>query len=329
MSASVPFRSLASELTEAEFEHFIRLHVVAAAAAKATVRMYLSEARGFRQYLSDAGIALRDLTTTDVREWVCALVESGKLPTTITTKLIVVRRLLDAAVNAGMILSNPATGVKAPKDQRLSGSAAQRALSLKEIGRLVGAIPEGGDIGERDHAIIGLLVGHGLRTIEVERLNLADVDLDRRELVVKGTTRDRLLFLRPDVADRLRVVIEIRRAQGARADDPLFISHAPNDAGGRGKRLGRRGLRFIADRAFQRAGLLPKGGKRAARSTGARVPSCHGLRATNVTRALSAKARIEHVAADVGHADVRTTMRYLSERRRRADNTALRISVEL
>jgi site-specific recombinase XerD len=331
------------DVDDAAFREFIRLHVARQDAADATIEIYLREARFFRRYLAEHAIALRDLTNRDVRVWVAELVGVQKLqPTTIALKLAAVRRLLDAAIASGILAANPAAGVSAPRDRRLVGGAAQRTLSVDEVRALLAAIP-GGEIGERDRAMAALLIGHGLRSVEISRIDLAHVDLANKTLLVHGKTGDRLVYLRADVAERIATVMGRRRADGAAADDPLFVSLAPaGTRGARGARIGRRGIRFVVDRLYAAAGLLPAardvrgrelhraeiGAKRSARAVGERVPTTHGLRATNVTLAIAGGAELEYVAADVGHRDIRTTMRYLQLKRRRENNSALRVPVE-
>jgi integrase/recombinase XerC len=281
------------------------------------------------------------VTPRIVREWVRSLVEAGRTPATIATKIVAVRRLLAAAVDAGMLPKNPAEGVQGPKERRETGAAAQRTLDVDEVKALLAAVPGDSELAVRDRALLALLVGHGLRTVEIERLNVADVDVAGRKLLAKGKTRERTVFLRGDVADRLRALLE-RRGPDVAPDAPVFVSCARSDSGGRGERLSRRGIRFIVDRAYALSGLVERaqdgrgrqlrcarvGAKRGARAVGLKLPSAHSLRATNVTLAIAHGAAIEYVSRDVGHADVRTTMRYLDLQRRRENNSALVLPVE-
>jgi site-specific recombinase XerC len=227
------------------------------------------------------------------------LVEAGRTPGTIATKIVAVRRMFAAAVDAVMLPTNPVEGVQGPKERRETGAAAQRTLDVEEVKALLAAAPGDRDVAVRDRAILALLIGHGLRTVEVERLNVADIDLSGRTLLAKGKTRDRTVFLRGDVADRLRALLE-RRGEVA-LDEPVFVSCGRNAFAGKGQRLSRRGIRFIVDRAYAMAGLLERGtdsrgrlrrcarggAKAGARALGAKVPTAHGLRATNVTLAIS------------------------------------------
>jgi len=89
---------VSDDVDEAAFRDFIRLHVARQDAADATVENYVREARFFRSWLGERGLALRTLTNRDVREWVAELVAAGRTPATVATKLAGVRRLLDAAV---------------------------------------------------------------------------------------------------------------------------------------------------------------------------------------------------------------------------------------
>lgn len=334
--------SATAYVDELAFRDFIRLHVARQHAAEATVASYLREARFFRTWLTTKQLALGDVTARDMRIWIAELVEAGLQPTTIATKLAGVRRLLDAAVDAGLLLRNPAAGLAPPRDRRLSDAAAQRTLSIDEIKRLLETIDDRRPTAQRDRAIAALLIGHGLRSVELVRLSLCDVDLATKALVVHGKVRDRVVYLRADVADRIRPVLEARQREGAAADAALFVSLARGGAGKRGERLSRRGVRFIVDRLYAASDLVPpdrsrtgrqlrrvaRGAKRTARDLGQHLPTTHGLRATNVTLAAEGGAEIQYVAADVGHADIRTTQRYFDLKRRREHNSALRIPVE-
>jgi site-specific recombinase XerC len=342
------------------FEAFIRRHVAGGAAAPDTVTGYLREARLFRdRFLLPRGLAISALTEEDVLAYRRELVEAGLRPTTIGLKLSALRRLLDAAVRTGRLPANPAAGVRAPRDRRDAGAAADRALPLAEAQQLVAAISEtvppeavgdGDDAEERsplavrDRALIALFLGHGPRTIELHRANLGDLNLAAGELRLRGKTRDRAIYLRADVLALLRELVAVYAAAGTVPPEaPLFVNYGRTNVGAR---LSRRGIRFILDRAFAAAGLLAPAtsrprkdgrtralrraavGKRAAHDAGVRMPSAHGLRATNITLAREGGAELEHIADDVGHADLRMTRRYLDRSRRREHNSALRVPLD-
>ena len=307
---------------------------------------YLREARLFRdRFLAPHGLAIAALTENDVVAYRRELVEAGYAPTTIATKLSALRRLLDAAVRAGVLAANPAMSVAAPRDRRDPGGAAARALQLSEAQALVAATVGTSPLAVRDRALLALFLGHGPRTVELHRANLGDVDLATGELRLRGKVRNRTIFLRADVLAVVRQLVALRLATDAALppDAPLFVNAGRVNAGAR---LSRRGIRFALDRAFAVAGLVrsaasrPRNdggtrplrraaiGKRATHAAGVRVPSAHGLRATNITLARAGGAELEHIADDVGHADLRTTRKYLDRARRRENNSALRVALD-
>jgi integrase/recombinase XerD len=334
-----------ASLALARFDSFVRLHVAGGAAAEDTVAGYLREARLFRdRFLVPRGIAVAALTEDDVLAYRRELVDAGYAGTTIATKLAALRRLLEAAVRAGALVTNPAAHVSAPRDRRDPGGAAARALQLPEAQRLVAAIAGSGSLAVRDRALVALFLGHGPRSIELHRANLADVDLVAGEMKLRGKVRDRTIYLRADVLAIVRQLIALRTASGTDVSGaPLFVNAGRVNAGAR---LSRRGIRFVLDRTFALAGLVPTAtsrpradgttrplhkaatGKRAQHAAGARVPSAHGLRATNITLARAGGAELEHIADDVGHADLRTTRKYLDRSRRRENNSAMHVALD-
>jgi site-specific recombinase XerD len=334
-----------TSLAAARFDAFVRLHVAGGAAAEDTVVGYLREARLFRdRFLVPRRIAIAALTEDDVLAYRRELVEAGYAGTTIATKLAALRRLLEAAVRAGTLATNPAAHVGAPRDRRDPGGAAARALQLSEAQRLVAAIVGSGPLAVRDRALVALFLGHGLRSVELHRVNLGDVDLAAGEMKLRGKVRDRTIYLRADVLAVVRQLVALRTADGTNVPSaPLFVNAGRVNAGAR---LSRRGIRFVLDRTFALAGLVPTAtsrphadgatrplrraatGKRATHAAGVRVPSAHGLRATNITLARAGGAELEHIADDVGHADLRTTRKYLDRARRRENNSALHVALD-
>ena len=329
----------------ARFTDFVRLHVAGGAAAADTVAGYLREARLFRdRFLTPRRLAIGALTENDVVAYRRELVEAGYASATIATKLSALRQLLAAAVRAGALAANPAAHVGAPRDRRDPGGAAARALQLPEAQALIAAVMGTSPLAVRDRAMVALFLGHGPRTVELHRANLGDVDLAAGEMRLRGKVRDRTIFLRADVLAVVRQLVALRLAPGVLLPDaPLFVNAGRVSAGAR---LSRRGIRFALDRAFACAGLVPTAtsrpskdgatrplrraatGKRASHAAGVRVPSAHGLRATNITLARAGGAELEHIADDVGHADLRTTRKYLDRGRRRENNSALRVPLD-
>ncbi len=229
----------------------------------------------------------------------------------------------------------------------VAGGAAARALQLSEAQVLVAAV-----MGTSHRWLFAI----GRCSRAVPRARAADRRAaprkprrrrpGRRRAEVKGKVRDRTIFLRADVLAVVRQLVALRlvdRGCALLPDAPLFVNAGRVNGGAR---LSRRGIRFALDRAFAVAGLVPTAtsrprndggtrplrraaiGKRATHLAGVRVPSAHGLRATNITLARAGGAELEHIADDVGHADLRTTRKYLDRARRRENNSALRVPLD-
>jgi site-specific recombinase XerD len=111
----------------------------------------------------------------------------------------------------------------------------------------------------RDKALLALLSLQVLRTVEIARANVDD--LQRRDengaLLVRGKGHDRLIYLREDVAQAVHAYLEARG--GIRVDAlglPLMTA-VGNRAGG--QRLSRRGVRKIVASHLRRLELKRPG----------------------------------------------------------------------
>ena len=144
-------------------------------------------------------------------------------------------------------------------------------------------------------------------------------DLQRRRddwaLLVHGKSHDRLVFLRPDVAETLRGYLAARGRVPEDADGEPLLAAVGNFASGH--RLSRRGVRHVVD------GYL-----RAAKVKRPRV-SNHALRHTGATLAYRYTHDLRAVQDMLGHQDPKTTARYARVVDRAKTNPALKVPVDL
>lgn len=115
----------------------------------------------------------------------------------------------------------------------------------------------------------------------------------RQAVTVRGTTHDRLLPLRPDLATALQTSRAARGAVVGAAAGPPLVTVAGHRAGG--QRWSRRGLRPRVDGSLRRTGLKRPG------------LSDHALRHTAATLAYKDTRDLRAVQHMLGHADLRTT----------------------
>jgi integron integrase len=173
-----------------------------------------------------------------------------------------------------------------------------------------------------------LLYGSGLRLRECARLRIKDVDLERRQIIVRAGKgqRDRVTLLPDAVIPALRDQLELARAVHARdlrdgvavelpADLARKYPSASRDLAWRWVFPARRTYIDRPTGETRRHHLhesnLQKAVRHAVRTAGiARPASCHTLRHSFATHLLEDGYDIRTIQKLLGHKDVRTTMIY-------------------
>jgi len=133
-------------------------------------------------------VALWKLTLEDYLLWINAEREAGYSHQSLNKDLSHLRGLLDYTWRSGRSDRNVLDGLKLQDTAR---PAAPRCLTLEQARQLIEASPGTSRAQRRDRLILLLLYGCGLRTSELCQLDLADVDLERQELVVRQGKGDR------------------------------------------------------------------------------------------------------------------------------------------
>jgi site-specific recombinase XerD len=298
------------------FANFLRIDVANGDASPDTVRGYRTQVASWFSWCKSQNINPASATTGDVKAYRQDLVSAHYKSASIAHRLAVLRRFYQAAVNAGLRPDNPATGVRPPKEKRAVEDFDY--LSEVELTLLLRSVSV--DYKEknlRDRALLALLGLQGLRTIEIERANVSDLERrgDSTALLVHGKGRDRLVYLRPDVLDALDDYLSLRsKAEHDAQGVPLFAS-VGNYAGG--KRISRRGIRKVVDFYLLKAGLKKSG------------LSNHALRHTAATLGYKHSHDLRAVQDMLGHADPKTTARYARVVNMAKSNPALAVPVKL
>jgi site-specific recombinase XerD len=306
----------------AAFARFLSRNVAAGDPAADTRATYGVHVATWLAWCRGAELDVAAATTEDVEDYREALVGAGCLPNTVAIKLTLVRRLYDAAVRAGLRRDNPALGVRPPRSKRAAEDFG--FLSEGDLALLLRAIPQRSEKNGqprvddlRDKAMLALLSLQVLRTVEIWRSNVDDVQRrdDQWALLVRGKGHDRLIFLRADVGEAVQRYLERRGAVPPdERGEPLFTAVGNRAGGGR---LSRRGLRKIVDGYLSQLNLKRPG------------VSNHALRHTGATLAYKYTHDLRAVQDLLGHADPRTTARYARVVDKARNNPAAAVPIRL
>lgn len=227
----------------------------------------------------------RDINRDVLEEWQASI---GHLkPATRHGYVATVGQFCEWLVENGHLTDNPRAGLTRVKVPR----GTPRALPSPDVEQVLKAAPD-----ERWAAVVAVMLGDGLRCVEVARLDLADWDRERGTLYVVGKGgHTRILPVPTFVGDALAAYIEVR---GTRPG-PLFLSD-----GSRSKPDRRMAPRWISRKValiMRDAGVHDWGDGR----------SAHALRHTCLSDALDASKDIRVVQQIAGHQSLATTQVYL------------------
>lgn len=170
-------------------------------------------------------------------------------------------------------------------------------LYRDEITRLLAEIDTSKEQGLRDRAIIELLFSSGLRVSELVNLNRDNINLKRREFMVRGKgQKDRPVFISQSAADHITNYLESRHD----SLPALFISYSRNvspETTGDYRRLTARSVQRMLGQYTRLAGIT-------------KHVSPHTMRHSYATDLLMNGADIRSVQSMLGHSNISTTQVY-------------------
>lgn len=303
------------------FADFLNIDVSAGDAADDTILTYRRQIEQFVIWCEGHQLHPATITKEEIKRYRRWMIETKKFkPATIALKLSVVKRFYQAAVEKGLISTNPAVGVHPPREKRDTTERISY-LDQTEVEQLFSIIPDDETVkSARDKALICIMALEGPRTVEMHRANFADVVRQGQNIGIRveGKRSIRVVPLTHDLADILLKYLDLRTQSGEKLkpSSPLFIS-VGNRA--KNKRLSRRGIRLIIDSYLNQSSL---------KYTPGRVISAHSLRHTAGTLALHSGAELRQVQDLLGHADPRTTTIYAHVAERWENNPALKVGIK-
>src|SRR6266487_4772379 len=267
--------------------------------APSSRKTYTIDAKHFAQWLASRELSLSSLDRDDLVLYRAHLAETYA-QSTAARMWAVARRLLDEAVQRGLLPKNPAEGVrgfKADEDE-----SPHRALKREEAKTLLDAIDRSTAIGTRDYALLMLLLRAGIRRAAAVALTLGDLVMEQGYHVAiirhgKGNKRG-LAKLPVEVRQTIDTYLEAAGRMCAPPEAPVFISFRKGDHP-QEKPLHPNQVERIVKQRAQAVGI---------------TMSPHGMRASFITLAFEGGADLALVQDGARHKDPRTTRRYQKRR---------------
>ncbi|MGB4135981.1 MAG: tyrosine-type recombinase/integrase [Microbacterium sp.] len=259
----------------------------------ATVRAYRSDLADLGRIVGDRGLAEIDLEL--LREWLWQATQRGDARTTLARRAAAARSFFGWAKDEEHIVVDPSLRLVTPQRSRTLPVVASKD-GMRELLDAERSAAAGGDpLALRDHAVLELLYGSGMRVSELCGLDVDDVDLDRGTARVLGKgSKERVVPFGVPARDAIAAqLVRGRPALLARTETPssaLFL-------GARGARIGPRTVYALVARV-----LAPV--------VGAETIGPHALRHTAATHLLDGGADLRAVQEILGHASLGTTQIY-------------------
>jgi site-specific recombinase XerD len=246
----------------------------------AMVRPFLAERARSGQ------LEMQRLTAREITEYVVA--QARCRPRSLSRMATALRSLLRFLEADGVTATGLAVAVPTVARRRLAGLP--KALAPEQVAALPASCDQGTAVGLRDFAILTLLSRLGLRTGEIARLRLEDIDWRRGEIAVIGkANRHERLPLPSDVGDA--IVAYLTRARPTTDARTVFTrAFAPY------RTMSRNAVTNVAARAARRVGLG--------------TIHAHRLRHSAATAMLAAGASLSEIGQVLRHRHVLTTAIY-------------------
>lgn len=253
--------------------------------------LYTKTLSQFFLWVEETGRDLSTMTRVDILEYEDHLKDKGLSPLTIGSYLVSVRKFYEFA-ESEKVYPNIAKGIKTPKKKNVFK---KKYLHQDEIESLLSVYEEKS---LRDFAIVNLCLRTGLRTIEVVRANVGDIDVvnGKRVLYVWGKgheEKDDFVVLTDKTYNPIKRYLETRGR--VKSEEPLFVSESRQN---KGERLTTMTISSVCKKALKEIGL------------DSRSYTAHSLRHTCASMILEKGGSLFDVQKVLRHTSVNTSQIY-------------------
>lgn len=253
---------------------------------------YGGDVADFIKYLLKKDKVSDSITQFDVRGWLITLRRAGLKSSSIARKLEAVKIFFDYLVSIKMVAHNPARLVESIKVEpyRAKYLSEEEALYLVETGWSGRGFKD-----NRDHAMIEVYYGCGVRLSELVGLDLDDLGFDSNIIKVLGKGgKFRYAPIGDNAIGQFKKYLDERRK--------LLIQF--NQSGEKAAFLNSHGRRLTSRSA---ARIVKSYLQECSEKTGL---STHSLRHSFTTHLLTAGANLRAVQEMLGHSSLKTTQKY-------------------
>ncbi|MGH1351607.1 MAG: tyrosine-type recombinase/integrase [Methyloligellaceae bacterium] len=263
-------------------------------------------ARAVKQFFEWCPVDLHAITSIHIATYVETLSERLS-PPTVKQHLAAIRMLFDWLILGQVMPSNPASAVRGPKHVVKKGKTP--ILSAEEVRRLFDSINTDTVIGQRDRALLGVLLYTFARISATIGMNQQDLFVQNRRTWVRLKEKGGKAHEMPCHHTLEEYLHDYQELALVKKQDkaPLFQSTGRGKGGQlTGRRLSRQEAYAMVGRRLHQAGIQTQAGN-------------HTFRASGITIYLENGGLVEHAQQMAAHESPRTTKLY----DRRADTVSL------
>ena len=257
-------------------------------ASQYTVKSYKRDLNCLSTYCESKSISLwTDLKQTDIRSYMASRHRQGLSSTSLQRELSAIRSFFNFLLKNQLTDNNPGQYIKAPKKTR----KLPKTLDVDQIKSLLEA-GANSTIEIRDLAMFELFYSSGIRLSELAQLNLTDIDLTDKTLMVRSGKggKSRMLPIGSKAVAAINTWLEHRIKSITSTETALFIST-------RGTRLGQRSIELRLKQWCKKKGI-------------AENIHPHMLRHSFATHLLESSQDLRAVQELLGHSNISTTQIY-------------------
>jgi integrase/recombinase XerC len=235
-------------------------------------------------------VVVGELQPQDVRRFIAEQLELLGTTSNAITIAATLRAYLRYRASCGDAVQPLLAVVASPAHWSLA--SLPRGLKPQELERLLSSFTDAVPSPRRGYAVVRLALDLGLRSAEINRLQLTDIDWRMGTITLKRTKSRRQDILPLPVATGQALEAYLRDERPKTSNGAVFVRHlAPHD-----EPIGVHGIRRVVRDAFRRAGIAHG--------------RTHALRHTLACRLVGQGASIKEVADVLRHRSLNTSLIY-------------------